>query len=122
MRAALNTYGIPIMDLLVSHGANVNALWHGHFPIIFAPSVSMDPAALEWLLDRGSIRTAAIHGYRRGRPYPGTALDYLIRLTAPVEQLSACIDIFSRPVAGPGTVRRLCSHCSTAGSIISATH
>ena len=38
MRAALNGYRIPMMELLVSHGADVNALWHGHFPIIFAPA------------------------------------------------------------------------------------
>jgi hypothetical protein len=37
MRAALNGDRIPMMELLVSHGADVNALWHGHFPIIFAP-------------------------------------------------------------------------------------
>src|SRR6266481_9254019 len=33
MRAALNEYRIPMMNLLVAHGADVNALWHGHFPI-----------------------------------------------------------------------------------------
>src|SRR5882762_9636064 len=64
MRAALNGYRIPMMELLVSHGADVNALWHRHFPIIFAPCESLDPAALKWLLDHGAN--------------PGTALDYLI--------------------------------------------
>ena len=54
MRAALNGYRIPMMELLVSHGADVNALWHGHFPIIFAPCESLDPAALKWLLDHGA--------------------------------------------------------------------
>src|SRR5205807_3821944 len=47
MRAALNGYRIPMMELLVSHGADVNARWHGEFPIIFAPCESLDPAALE---------------------------------------------------------------------------
>jgi hypothetical protein len=28
MRAALNAYRIPMMELLMSHGADVNALWH----------------------------------------------------------------------------------------------
>jgi hypothetical protein len=46
MRAALNAYRIPMMELLVSHGADVNSRWHGHFPIIFAPCESLDPAAL----------------------------------------------------------------------------
>src|SRR5687768_5880074 len=41
-RAALNAYRIPMMELLVAHGADVNALWHGTFPIIFAPCESVD--------------------------------------------------------------------------------
>ena len=32
-----------MMELLVVHGADVNALWHGHFPIVFAPCESLDP-------------------------------------------------------------------------------
>ncbi len=95
MRAALNEYRIPMMKLLVSHGADVNALWHGHFPIIFAPCESMDPAALKWLLDHGANPNCRDHGYEiSGHPYPGTALDYLIAGYArSVERLSACIDI-----------------------------
>jgi ankyrin repeat protein len=95
MRAALNAYRIPMMELLVSHGADVNALWHGHFPIIFAPCESMDPAALKWLLDHGANPNCRDHGYEiSGHPYPGTALDYLIAGYArSVERLSACIDI-----------------------------
>ena len=68
MRAALNGYRIPMMELLVSHGADVNALWHGHFPIIFAPCESMDPAALKWLLDHGANPNCRDHGYEMQRP------------------------------------------------------
>src|SRR5688500_3059890 len=46
MRAALNGYRIPMMELLVAHGADVNALWHGNFPILFAACEAVDPAAL----------------------------------------------------------------------------
>jgi len=95
MRAALNGYRIPMMELLVSHGADVNALWHGHFPIIFAPCESFDPAALKWLLDHGANPNCRDHGYEiSGHPYPGTALDYLIAGYArSLERLSACIDL-----------------------------
>ena len=95
MRAALNEYRIPMMELLVSHGADVNALWHGHFPIIFAPCESLDPAALQWLLDHGANPNCRDHGYQiSGHSYPGTALDYVIASYGRSSQLlRACIDI-----------------------------
>jgi ankyrin repeat protein len=95
MRAALNACRIPMMELLMSHGADVNALWHGNFPIIFAPCESMDPAALKWLLEHGANPNCRDHGYEMsGHSYPGTALDYLIAsyVRSP-ERLRACIDI-----------------------------
>src|SRR6266568_171931 len=95
MRAALNAHRIPMMELLVSHGADVNALWHGHFPIIFAPCESLDPAALKWLLEHGANPKCRDHTYEiSGHPYPGTALDYLIAGYArSLERLSACINV-----------------------------
>jgi ankyrin repeat protein len=95
MRAALNDYRIPMMELLVSKGADVNAWWHGHFPILFAPCESMSPAALKWLVDHGANPNCRDHGYEiSGHKYPGTALDYLIAGYArSAERLSACIDI-----------------------------
>jgi Ankyrin repeats (3 copies)/Ankyrin repeats (many copies) len=104
MRAALNGYRIPMMELLVSRGADVNALWHGHFPIIFAACESMDPAALKWLLDHGANPNARDPRQNvMGHPFPGTALDYLITGYArSVERLSACIDIL---IAAGGETR-----------------
>jgi ankyrin repeat protein len=95
MRAALNGYRIPMMELLLSHGADVNALWHGHFPIIFAPCESLDPAALQWLLDHGANPNCRDpRQSAAGRPYPGTALDYIVASYARSPQrLSMCIDI-----------------------------
>jgi ankyrin repeat protein len=86
-----------MMELLVSHGADVNALWHGHFPIIFAPCETMDPTALQWLLDHGANPNCRDHEYEiSGHRYPGTALDYLIASYArSLKRLSACIDVLS---------------------------
>jgi hypothetical protein len=83
------------MELLVSHGADVNALWHGHFPIIFAPCESWDPAALQWLLDHGANPNCRDpRQSAAGHPFPGTALDYLVAGYArSVERLTACIEI-----------------------------
>jgi ankyrin repeat protein len=95
MRAALNAYRIPMMELLVSHGADVNALWHGQFPVVFAPCESLDPDALKWLIDHGADPNPRDHEYETsGHPYPGTALDYVIGSYArSPRRLSTCIDI-----------------------------
>jgi len=89
MRAALSGYRIPMMELLVARGAGVNALWNGHFPIIFAPCESVEPAAIKWLLEHGANPNCD----DPQRKYPGTALDYLIGTYARSSQLGACIDI-----------------------------
>jgi hypothetical protein len=92
MRAALNSYRIPMMELLVAHGADVNAWWHGNYPIVFASCEAVDPAALKWLLDHGADpNCTASHP---GTPYPGTALDYVIgAYSRHPEELTACIDL-----------------------------
>jgi ankyrin repeat protein len=90
MRAALKGNRIPMMALLVAHGADVNAQWHGDFPVIFAPCESVDPAALTWLLDHGANPNCG----NPQRRYPGTALDYVIGTYArSPERLSACIEV-----------------------------
>ena len=53
MRAALSDSRIPMMELLVAHGGNVNALWNGTYPIVHAPCETLAPQALKWLLDHG---------------------------------------------------------------------
>jgi hypothetical protein len=88
MRAALNGDRIPMMDLLVSHGADVNAEWNGDFPIIFAPCEAVDPRALAWLLEHGANPNC---GNARVR---GTALDYVIGTYGrSPDRLRACIDL-----------------------------
>jgi hypothetical protein len=66
MRAALSGERVRMMELLVSHGANVNAEWHDEFPIIFAPCETLEPDALQWLLDHGANPNCA----RAHRRYP----------------------------------------------------
>jgi ankyrin repeat protein len=89
MRAALFGDRIPMMELLVARGADVNAEWNGYYPILFAPCETLEPAALKWLLDHGANPNCD----RQGRKYPGTALDFVIGTYARSPQLGACIDI-----------------------------
>jgi ankyrin repeat protein len=96
MRAALNGDRIPMMELLVKHGANVNAAWHGGFPIIFSPCETLDPAALRWLLEHGADpNCGSAEQWREcGKAHPGTALDYVIgTYVRSPHLLSACIDV-----------------------------
>jgi ankyrin repeat protein len=89
MRAALFGDRIPMMQLLVARGADVNAEWNGYYPIIFAPCETLEPAALKWLLDHGANPNCD----KPGRKYPGTALDFVIGTYARSEQLGSCIEI-----------------------------
>ena len=89
MRAALVGDRIPMMELLVSRGANVNALWSGYYPIIFAPCETVEPLALQWLLEHGANPNPA--GPRQ--KYQGTALDFVIATYGRSAQLGTCMDI-----------------------------
>ena len=89
MRAALFGHRIPMMELLLSYGADVNAEWNGYFPIIFAPCETVEPAPIKWLLQHGANPNCA----NPHRKYPGTALDYVIGTYGRSHQLGACIDI-----------------------------
>jgi ankyrin repeat protein len=53
MRASLDGSRTLMMELLVRHGADVNAAWHGVYPVVFAPCETLDPIALDWLLQHG---------------------------------------------------------------------
>jgi ankyrin repeat protein len=79
---------IPMMELLVRHGADVNGLCWGWFPVLFTPCENLEPEPLQWLLNHGADPN-------RGNPKnPGTALDYVID-TYPRDpkRLTSCIEI-----------------------------
>jgi len=87
MRAALRGERIPMMELLVAHGADVNAEWNGDFPILFAPCESVNPGALRWLLEHGADPNC------RNPERRVTALDYLIGSYVRSSELATCIDL-----------------------------
>lgn len=91
MRAALFGHRIPMMELLVSHGADVNAEWNGYFPILFAPCETVEPKAIQWLLEHGANPNCA----RAERKYPGTALDYVIGTYGRSRQLGECMELLA---------------------------
>jgi hypothetical protein len=51
---ALNDTTFHMADLLVTHGADVNALYDGAYPIIMSTLELFEPKALKWLLDHGA--------------------------------------------------------------------
>ena len=89
MRAALVDHRIPMMELLVANGADVNAEWNRHFPIILAPCETVQPGALKWLLDHGANPNCG----RQGAEGRDTALDYVIGTYSRSAQLGECIDL-----------------------------
>jgi ankyrin repeat protein len=89
MRAALVDYRVPMMELLLSYGADVNAEWNGYYPIIFAPCETVQPVPLQWLLQHGANPNCD----RPDRKYPGTALDQLIASYSRTPCVAHCIEI-----------------------------
>ena len=101
MRAALVDIRIPMMELLLSYGADVNAEWNGDYPIIFAPCETVQPVPLQWLLNRGANPNCA----RPGRKYPDNALDFLIGSYSRTPRLAECIEVLL--AAGTTSRRRI---------------
>ncbi len=89
MRAALSDRRIPMMELLLEHGADVNALWDGRYPIICAPCETLQPRALKWLIEHGADMQAASADY-------GTCVQMLIgTYSRNPEGKRACLEVFA---------------------------
>jgi ankyrin repeat protein len=98
MRAALADERIPMMELLVARGADVNALWAGHYPIICAPCEALAPRVLAWLLERGADPSVVAEKY--GNPAAMVIGTY--SRDAPARQ--ECLEVLARAgVALPDT-------------------
>jgi len=81
---------LRMLELLIAHGANVNADMWGWFPMTFFPCENLDPGPLKVLLDHGANPNPAPAGDRG----PGTALDYVIGTYVRCQHdLTACIDL-----------------------------
>jgi ankyrin repeat protein len=89
MRAALSDERIPMMGLLVAHGADVNAAWDGRYPIICAPCETLAPKALRWLLDHGA--NPAAEAARYGSPLAMLISTY----SRDTQGKHACLEVLS---------------------------
>jgi ankyrin repeat protein len=97
-RAALDSARIPMMELLVANGADVNGVYKDRFAVIHSPCETVDAETLRWLLDHGADPDCAqVDGRIRL-----TALDYVLGSYMRTPELSACIDIL---LAAGGTTR-----------------
>jgi ankyrin repeat protein len=89
MRAALSDMRIPMMELLVDQGANVNARWDGTYPIICAPCETLAPRALQWLLEHGADPHVTSREY-------GSPLNMLIcTYTRNAKGKNACLEVIA---------------------------
>ncbi len=105
MRAALFDERIPMMELLIEHGANVNALWDGRYPIICAPCETLQPGALRWLLQHGADPNAFSTEY-------GNCLQMLVcTYSRNPEGKHGCLEVFAEegyalPETAPMAIHR----------------
>jgi ankyrin repeat protein len=89
MRAALSDERIPMMELLVMHGAGVNARWDGSYPIICGACECLQAKSLKWLIAHGADIDATSTNY-------GTCVEMLIATYSrePAGK-HACLEVFA---------------------------
>ncbi|MBT4096475.1 MAG: hypothetical protein HOM68_14315 [Gemmatimonadetes bacterium] len=86
-RASLNDDRIPMMELLVRNGADVNSVWKDYGPLLLGPCETLAPQSLAWLIDHGADPNRTVAG-----KYFNTALDMVIGTYARSPSLHACVE------------------------------
>jgi ankyrin repeat protein len=127
MRASLHGSRTPMMELLVRHGANVNAAWHDVYPVVFAPCETLDPIALDWLLQHGADPDCgkASEWQSKGRSHPGTALDFVLGTYVRNKgALVQCIHLIrnaggSSQYDEPGVIAAICGDSTEIDTLLS---
>jgi ankyrin repeat protein len=105
MRAALSDQRIPMMELLLAYGANVNAFWDGRYPIIFAPCETLQPRSLKWLIEHGADPNVTSTDY-------GSCVQMLVATySRDTHGKHACLEVFAQadyrfPETAPMAIHR----------------
>lgn len=89
MRAALADERIPMMELLVAYGADVNARWSGTYPILCGACECLAGESLRWLITHGADMDVESDNY-------GTCVEMLIgTYSRGPEGKHACLEVFA---------------------------
>ena len=105
MRAALSDERIPMMELLVAFGADVNARWGVSYPIICGACECLAAESLKWLIARGAEMNAVSGDY-------GTCVEMLVcTYSREPGGKHACLDVFAEagftfPNSAPMSIHR----------------
>lgn len=105
MRAALDDMRLSMMELLLAYRADPNARWNGTYPILCAPCETLQPRALELLIEHGADLRAVSDQY-------GSCVGMLISTYGRnPEGKHACLEVFAEagfpfPDTAPMAVHR----------------
>ncbi|MCE9591806.1 MAG: ankyrin repeat domain-containing protein [Planctomycetes bacterium] len=88
-RASLNARNIPVLELLVAHGADVNAQAYNWGPIITHPCESLNVAGIRWLLEHGADPNLRFPG----QSFDGSPLDLVLGTYGRSPDFHSCVNL-----------------------------